>query len=80
MRAAKLDSSLIARILYDDEQATLRLCFRHGPAYVYHEVPLSEFEALRSAASPGRYYNARVKGRYRCSFDPERRRYGPRAA
>src|SRR5688572_14500255 len=31
MRAAKLDSSLIARILYDDAQATLRVCFRHGP-------------------------------------------------
>jgi DNA-binding NarL/FixJ family response regulator len=80
LRAAKLSSSLIARILYDDDSATLRVCFRHGAAYLYHDVPPGEFEALKAAASGGRYYNACIKGRYRCSFDPERKRYGPRAA
>ena len=80
MRAAKLTSSLIARVIYDDDQRSLRVCFRHGPAYVYHEVPASAFEALKCAESPGRFYNSHIKGRYRCSFDPERKRYGPRAA
>jgi hypothetical protein len=80
LRAAKLSSSLIARILYDDGQRTLRVCFRHGPAYVYHDVPPEEFERLKTAASAGRHYNQQIKGCYRCSFDPERKRYGPRAA
>ena len=80
MRAAKLSSSLIARILYDDGLGTLRVSFRNGPAYVYHDVPPKEFDRLKSAPSAGRCYDARIKGRYRCSFDPERKRYGPRAA
>jgi hypothetical protein len=80
LRAANLSSSLIARIVHDEREGTLRVCFRHGPAYVYHDVPPSEFEALKSASSPGRYYNAHIKGYYRCSFDPQRKRYGPRAA
>jgi hypothetical protein len=80
MRAANLGSSLIARIIYDDDGHRLRVCFRHGPAYVYHDVPPAEFDALKAAPSPGRYYNLRIKRRYRCSYDPERKRYGPRAA
>ena len=80
MRAANLASTLIARILYDDEQRTLRVCFRHGPAYVYHDVPPEAYEALKSAASPGRHYNGEIKGHYRCTYDPDRKRYGPRAA
>ena len=77
MRAANLSSSLISRIVYDEAARTLRLTFRHGPAYIYYDVPEREFEALRNAASPGRHYNLYVKGRYRCSYDPERRRFRP---
>ena len=77
MRAANLSSSLISRIVYDETARTLRLTFRHGPAYLYHDVPEAEFEALSAAASAGRHYNLHVKGRYRCSYDPERRRYRP---
>ena len=80
MRAANLSSSLIARIVHDDAERTLRICFRHGPAYVYFDVPPHEYDSLKTAASPGRHYNRCIKGRYRCRFDPERRRFGPRAA
>ena len=80
MRAARLSSSLIAKIIYDDARRTLRVCFRHGPAYVYHDVPPEEFELLKAAPSAGRCYNLRIKRRYRCSYDPDRKRYGPRAA
>ena len=80
MRATNLSSSLIARIVYDDEKRTLRVCFRHGPAYVYFDVPGDEYDALKAARSAGRHYNSRIKGRYRCRYDPERKRFGPRAA
>ena len=77
MRAATLSSSLISRIVYDDEARTLRVQFRAGVAYCYFEVPREEYEALKSAPSAGRHYNAAINGRNRCSFDPERKRFRP---
>ncbi len=79
MRAASLSSSLISRIFYDEEARALRVRFNSGSLYVYFDVPQSEFEALKTAPSPGRYYNACIKGRYRCEFDPDRRRFKPAA-
>jgi hypothetical protein len=79
MRAAKLSTSLISRIVYDADSRQLKVWFRDGPLYCYFDVPEAVFDALKSADSPGRFYNARVKGAYRCSFDPERRRFRPAA-
>ena len=77
MRAATLSSSLISRIAYDDDARTLRVSFRHSGLYCYFDVPRREYEALKTAPSAGRYFNARIKGRYRCAFDPDRRRFRP---
>jgi hypothetical protein len=79
MRAAKLSSSLISRIGYDAAEKVLKVWFRDGPLYCYFDVPELVFDQLKSAQSPGRFYNSRVKGAYRCSFDPERRRFRPAA-
>ena len=79
MRAAKLVSSLISRICYVDEERILQVRFRDGRLYCYFDVPAEAYEALRDAASAGRHYNEAVKGRYRCSYDPERRRFRPAA-
>lgn len=80
MRAAKLSSSLIARIVYDEERRTLKVGFRDDRAYVYFDVPPSVFPLMKAAPSAGRYYNEEVKGRFRCAFDPDRKRYRPDAA
>ena len=80
MRAAALPSSLISRIVYDDRERTLRVYFRVGGVYLYFDVPRRAYEALRTAESPGRYYNRAIKGRYRCTFDPDRKRFRPDAA
>jgi hypothetical protein len=79
MRAAKLSSSLISRIGYDADARLLKVWFRDGPLYCYFDVPESLFDEMRTAGSPGRFYNGRVKGCYRCSFDPARRRFRPAA-
>jgi hypothetical protein len=79
MRAAKLSSSLISRIGYVPDEKVLKVWFRDGPLYCYFDVPEKLFDELKGAESPGRFYNARVKGSYRCSFDPERRRFRPAA-
>ena len=80
MRAVSLSSSLIARIAYDDARRTLKVRFRDDRAYLYFDVPPSIFQAMKSAPSAGRFYNEEVKARYRCTFDPDRKRYRPDAA
>lgn len=77
MRAAKLNSSMISRIAYDEETEVLSIWFRQSGRYVYFGVPRAVYEALRVTPSAGRYFNGLIKGRYRCSFDPERRRFRP---
>jgi hypothetical protein len=79
VRAAKLSSSLISRICYDEAKRVLKISFRDGRLYCYFDVPEGAFEALRDAPSAGRHYNCEIKGRYRCSYDPERRRFRPAA-
>ena len=75
MRAAKLNSSAIARILYDDEARTLSIWFHGSGRYVYFDVPREVFDSLRDAPSAGLYFRDKVKGRYRCISDPDRKRF-----
>lgn len=77
MRAARLDSSMIDKVAYDDQSGTLSIWFRQTGRYVYFDVPRAIFEALKAAPSAGRYFNECIKRRYRCTFDPARRRYRP---
>lgn len=77
MRAAKLKSSLICRIAYDDEARALSIWFKETGRYVYYDVPRAIYDALKKAPSAGRFFNKCVKRHYRCSFDPERRRFRP---
>lgn len=77
MRAANLTSSMIARVAYDEEAEALSIWFRSTGRYVYYGVPRAIYDALRAAPSAGRYFNECVKRRYRCAFDPGRRRFRP---
>ncbi|MBV8685072.1 MAG: KTSC domain-containing protein [Alphaproteobacteria bacterium] len=79
MLAARLSSSAIERILYDEEARALSIWFRETGRYIYSDVPKAIYEGLRKAPSAGRYFNDRIKRRYPCRPDPERRRFRPRA-
>ena len=79
MRAAKLNSSMISRVAYDEEGEALSIWFRETGRYIYSDVPRAIYEGLRRAASPGRYFNEAVKGRFACRPAPERRRFRPAA-
>jgi hypothetical protein len=70
---------MIERICYDEEKGSLEIRFRGSGRYFYFDVEEAVYEALRDAASAGRYFNERIKGRYRCLPDPERRRFRPAA-
>jgi hypothetical protein len=79
MRAAKLSSSAIARIAYDDDASTLSIWFRKSGLYVYFGVPRAVYDMLKKAPSAGTYFCECIKGRYPCTFDPARRRFKPAA-
>jgi hypothetical protein len=80
MRAHRfLKSTMIDRIGYDDDTGILSISFRDSGKYLYHEVPTVIFEAFCQALSAGTFFNERIKDRFRCVRDPERRRFGPNA-
>ena len=80
MRAARLDSSVIERVAYDEEARALVISFRETGRYIYSEVPRAIYEGLRKAPSAGRYFNQCIKRRFPCRPDPERRRFRPNPA
>ncbi len=47
-----------------DWNGTLTLAFHSGGVYEYYHVPHSEYTALMSASSHGKYFHAHIKGRY----------------
>ena len=77
MRAARLNSSMIERICYDDEEGSLSIWFRETGRYVYSQVPRAIYDGLRRAPSAGRYFNQCIKRRYPCRPAPERRKFRP---
>ena len=77
MLAARLSSSAIERVAYDEEEHALSIWFRETGRYIYSEVPRPVYEGLKKAPSPGRYFNECIKRRYPCRPDPERRKFRP---
>jgi KTSC domain len=77
VRAARLASSMIERVQYDEDARELMICFRTGRRYIYSAVPRAIFEALRSAGSAGRVFNLFIRGKFPCR--EEGRRFRPAA-
>ena len=77
MRARKLKSAAIERVAYDEQEQILSIWFRGSGKYLYSGVPRSIYDALCGAASAGRYFRDRIRGRFECRFDPARRRFRP---
>ena len=77
IRAARLNSSVIERVAYDEEGRSLSISFRETGRYIYSEVPRAIYEGLRKAPSAGRYFNQCIKRRFPCRPDPERRKFRP---
>lgn len=77
MRARRLHSSLIDRIVFDEDAHTLAITFRNSRRYIYEGVPRAIYDAFGKAASAGRFFNECVRGRFPCRPDPARKRYRP---
>lgn len=57
-----VSSSDIASVGY--ENGTLYIRFHRGGLYTYYNVPETEYRALMSAGSHGRYFHAHIRSRY----------------
>ena len=60
-----MPSSAIRDHAYDAQTRRLAVEFVSGRRYVYFDVPPDEIDALRSSGSLGRYFNRRIRDRYR---------------
>jgi lysyl-tRNA synthetase class 2 len=60
-----MPSTVIRNFRYRPERAELEIEFTTGRRYAYFEVPAEEVDGFRAAASKGRYFNARIRDRYR---------------
>lgn len=69
-----VESRSLASVGYDAKARVLVVEFRDGGLYRYREVPREVFDGLMTAASKGRYFLERIRGKY----DYERVREAPR--
>ena len=70
---------MIDRIGFDDDAGILTILFWGTGKYLYYDVPAALFEEFCRAPSAGAFFNERIKDRFRCARDPERRRFGRNA-
>jgi len=66
MKRQGVSSSNICSIGYDPLSKTLEIEFNSGGIYQYLNVPESEYNALMSASSHGKYFLAYIKDHYTC--------------
>lgn len=60
-----MPSTVIRRFDYSPERRELMVEFVTGRRYVYLEVPEDEARSLRGAFAKGRYFNSKIRDRYR---------------
>lgn len=60
-----MPSTVIRSFEYRPDSRELLIDFQTGRRYLYLDVPGDEVEALRSAFSKGRHFNAHIRDRYR---------------
>ncbi len=58
-----LESSHLTSCGYDPATRTLEIAFQKGHRYQYADVSSEEYEALRTAYSPGTYFRETIRPR-----------------
>lgn len=64
MQMIPVESSNISAIGYDPATQELQVEFKNGTTYSYSGVPQSQYDALLSAQSVGRYFMANIRAAY----------------
>ena len=62
VQSAKLKSSWLEHVSYDDQTQTLTVTTAKGTKHE-HQVPPHVFQELLASESPGKYYNSKLRQR-----------------
>jgi len=54
-------STMLQEGVYDSETQELKITFVNGTTYNYQEVPAGVWDDLKTAGSPGKFFNQEVK-------------------
>jgi hypothetical protein len=65
MKRQPVESSVLAKVGYDDTQRLLEVEFVGGRIYHYFNVPRIRHHDLMIAPSKGRYFNGYIRNAYR---------------
>ena len=60
----QLHSSVLVRATWDPDTEQLQIQFSSGRVYTFTDVPVSVYQGLLEADSPGRFFNEQIKGNY----------------
>jgi hypothetical protein len=61
-----VQSRALTSVGYSKRLHILEIEFTHGEVYRYVDVPRPLYRGLMSAESKARFYNANIKGKFRC--------------
>ena len=59
-----MPSSVIASFHYDKNNSKLEVIFVSGVKYIYSDVPINIYEAMKVSRSKGIYFNQKIKEKY----------------
>jgi hypothetical protein len=59
-----IESSMFSGHHYDPQTRQMTVQFKNGAVHIYDDVPLEKHVAFTENASPGRYFNERIKSQY----------------
>lgn len=59
-----MPSSVVAKMIYNEEKHTLRIVYTSGMVYDYKNVPWETYEAMKASRSKGTFLNKFIKGNF----------------
>jgi hypothetical protein len=68
---------LLSKVTFDEDAHELVVALPGRRQYAYADVSLELFRQLCRAASPGKFYNDEIKGRFACRTVGVPKRYRP---
>ncbi|GGM88240.1 hypothetical protein GCM10010967_21050 [Dyadobacter beijingensis] len=59
-----MPSTVVDKMIYNEEKQTLRIVFVSGMVYVYKNVPWEVYQAMKASGSKGTFLNEHIKGNF----------------
>ncbi|GGH23329.1 KTSC domain-containing protein [Dyadobacter endophyticus] len=59
-----MPSSVVSKMIYNEETETLRIVYVSGMVYDYKNVPWEVYQAMKTSGSKGTFLNKHIKGNF----------------